>query len=232
MMQVFQNRKKPGIIKKKMRNMKIKKNFVSITCAAVFLATVVCLPACMPTYPKEKLPQAVQSICKIEYDMEVDVTVVGSTMGIYYPMEGLLDVGMGISEPAWDKISNLILIASRVVLSTDADIDFYCVITQDARLPELQVAIIKYVDDIKRSMVRNISRGESFKRTLFSINLTPQATKERSIEKVFDKLGVEESTRKKVLDEFFRSPPARIKDIGYWRENFYLKEISSNFGAI
>ncbi|MGB2601375.1 MAG: hypothetical protein WBD00_01200 [Candidatus Omnitrophota bacterium] len=196
--------------------------FVAITIAGMLMS----VPACTPTYPKEKLPEAVQSVCKIEYDMDVDVTVQGSTMGIYYPMKGLLDAGLGISEEAWDQISNLILIASRVVLSTDAEVQFYCVITQDARLPELQVVIIKYVEDIKRGMVRNISRSESFKRTLFSINLTPQAKKERSIEKVFTKLGVGDETRQKVMDEFFRSPPTRLSDIGYWRGNFYLKSIS------
>ncbi|MFH1878072.1 MAG: hypothetical protein ABH883_04630 [Candidatus Omnitrophota bacterium] len=195
--------------------------------AGILLAGILfSLPACVPTYPKEQLPDAVKSVCKIEYDMTVDVTVRGTTMAIYYPMEGLLDVGMGISEGAWDKISNLILIASRVVLSTDADINFYCVITQDARLPELQVVIIKYVEDVKRGLYRDISRDESFKRTLFSINLTPQAKKERSIEKVFNKLGVKDETRQKVLDEFFRSPPTRLSDIGYWREKFYIKDIT------
>ncbi len=180
----------------------------------------------MPTYPKETLPEAVKTVCKSEYNMDVEVTVTGSTMGIYYPMEGLLDVGMGISENAWDKISNLLLIASRVVLSTDADVNFYCVVTQDPRLPELQVVIIKYVDDVKLGMYQNISRNESFKRTLFSINLTPQAKKERSIEQIFDRMDVEEGTREKVLEEFFRSPPTRLSDIGYWRGGFYLKDIT------
>ena len=137
------------------------------------VAVSVCLQVlagCVPSYPKAQLPDAVKERCHDEYGMEVDVTVKGSTMGIYYPMEGLLDVGMGISEEAWDKIGNLLLIASRVVLSTDADIKFYCVITQDVKLPELQVVIIKYVDDVKKGMYRNISRSEAFKRTLFSIN--------------------------------------------------------------
>lgn len=208
------------------RNNNIIKNTLSLSIVVAFIAITLMLQSCVPSYPKEKLPEYVKTVCKTEYNMDVDVTVAGSTMGIYYPMKGLLDVGMGISEDAWDKISNLILIASRVVLSTDADIKFYCVVTQDARLPELQVVIIKYVDDVKKGMYRNISRGESFKRTLFSINLTPQAKKERSIEKVFDKLGVGEDTRQKVLDEFFRSPPSKVSDIGYWRGNFYLKDIS------
>ena len=181
---------------------------------------------CTPSFPKEKLPEAVKFVCKDEYNMDVDVTVEGRTMGIYYPMEGLLDAGLGISSEAWDTISNLLLIASRVVLSTDAQIKFYCVIAQDARLPELQVVIIKYVEDVKHGMYRNISRSESFKRTLFTINLTPQAKKERSIEKIFDNFSVGEETRQSVMDDFFRSAPTRLSDVGYWREKFYLKDVT------
>ena len=187
---------------------------------------IISAQGCAPSFPREVLPEAVKEVCKNEYDMDVEVTLVGNTVGIYYPMEGLLDVGMGLSEEAWDTISNLLLIASRVVLSTDANIQFYCVITQDARLPELQVVIIKYVEDVKKGMYRNISRSEAFKRTLFSVNLTPQAKKERSIEKVFEKLGVEDNTRQSVLDEFFRSPPTKLSDIGYWRGTFYLKNVT------
>ena len=182
--------------------------------------------SCGPTYPKEKLPEAVQAVCRAEYGKEVDVIVEGGTMGIYHSMQGLLDANMGINQEAWDNISSLILIASRVVLSTDADIQFYCVITQDARMPEVQVVIIKHVNDVKLAMYRGISRSEAFKRTLFSMNLTPQAQKERSVEQIFGRMGLAEESRERVLDEFFRSPPARIRDIGYWRGRFYLKDVS------
>lgn len=201
-------------------------SFVFSAAVVVGTLALLAMPACTPTYPKEKLPQTVKQVCKAEYNMDVDVTVVNSTMGIYYPMKGLLDVNLGISNDSWDKISDLILVASRVVLSTDADIKFYCVITQDARLPELQVVIIKYVEDTKRGFYIDISRNESYKRTLFSINLTPQAKKERSVDQVFDKLGVADETRQKVLEEFFRSTPTKLSDVGYWRGKFYLKDIT------
>lgn len=217
-------------ILKKMKKLKeqiVLRKVISSVCVLAMILGLQVLSGCdVPTYPKDQLPNAVKEVCKDEYGMDVDVTVKGSTMGIYYPMEGLLDVGMGISEEAWDKIGNLLLIASRVVLSTDAEIKFYCVITQDIKLPELQVIIIKYIEDVKKGMYRNISRGEAFKRTLFSINLTPQAKKERSIEKIFEKMGVDDATRQSVLEDFFRSPPTKLSDIGYWRGNFYLKEIT------
>ena len=212
-----------GAIKHNMKGMSGMKNGALFL--AVMFLTAANLSSCVPSYPKEKLPEMVKEICRIEYKMDVDVTMEGGTLGIYYPMKGLLDAGLGVSTDAWDKISNLILVASRVVLSTDADIHFYCVITQDERLPEVQIVVIKYVEDVKRGMYQDISRDESFKRTLFSINLTPQAQKERSIQQVFDKLGVDDSTRENVMQEFFRSPPTKLSDIGYWKGNFYLKDV-------
>lgn len=203
-----------------------KKAVAGSVCVSFAMIALLVVTGCAPTYPREKLAEAVKEVCRAEYGMNVDVAVEGSTLGIYYPMEGLLDINLGISTEAWDHISNLILIASRVTLSTDADIKFYCVIAQDARLPEMQVVIIKYVYDVKQGMYQNISRNESFKRTLFSMNLTPQARKERSIEKVFNKLGLEGTTRENILNEFFRSQPAKLGDIGYWRNRFYLKDIS------
>ncbi len=193
---------------------------------AILCLALMTIPACDPSYPKEGLAEAVKDVCKTEYNMGVDVTLLGNTMGVYYPMEGLLDIGMGISKEAWDNVSDLLFVASRMVLSTDAEINFYCIIAQDVKFPELQVVLIKYVDDVKRSMVRNISRNESFKRTLLSVNLTPQAEKERSVHNVLNRLGVDEETRHKVLDEFFRSPPTKLSDIGYWKKEFYLKEIT------
>lgn len=181
---------------------------------------------CGPTYPEEHLPEAVKQVCKDEYGLEVDVARAGGTLGIYYPMEELLDVTFGIREEAWESINNLILIASRVVLSTDADIRFYTIIAQDVRLPEIQVVIIKYVDDVKRAMYRAISRDESFRRTLFSNNLTPQAEKERSVERVFDSMQVDDTTRDAIMNEFFRTQPTSLRDIGYWRGRFYLKDIT------
>ncbi len=203
-----------------------RKTFSVLIIMALAATTLFSAVSCAPSYPKEILPEAVKTVCKDEYGMEVDVTLEGSTIGIYHSMQGLLDENMGINKEAWDNISSLILIASRVVLSTDADIKFYCVITQDTRMPELQVVIIKYVNDVKLGMYRNISRSESFKRTLFSINLTPQARKEKSVEYIFSKIGVEEGVKEKVLNEFFRSTPTRLSDIGYWRGQFYLKDVT------
>ena len=196
--------------------------FVALT-ACLALITTGCGEI---TYPREKLEEAVIKMCKTEYGMDVDASIAGSTLGIYLPITNLFDVTLNLSEKAQDKVQNVLLSASRVALSTDADIKFYCVIAQDAEIPEIQLVIIKYVDDVKRAFYRDISRGEYFKRTLIDINENPQSKKEKAIVEVFEKMELDQNWQDKVLDDFFRSAPNSLEGIGYWNEKFYIKDIT------
>ncbi|MGB2705749.1 MAG: hypothetical protein WBC74_02700 [Candidatus Omnitrophota bacterium] len=178
------------------------------------------------TYPKEKLAESVAKLCKKEYGIDTDVSLAGETLVIYLPLTNLFNLTLNLSENAQDKIQDVLLSASRVVLSTDADIKFYCIIAQDVRLPEIQLVIIKYTDDVKRAFFRDISRGEYFKRSLIDINENPQAKKEKAITDVFAKMKLDKEWQEKVLDDFFRSPPSSLEGIGYWNGKFYIKDIA------
>ncbi|UCD54690.1 MAG: hypothetical protein JSV93_03985 [Candidatus Omnitrophota bacterium] len=178
------------------------------------------------TYPKEKLGESLIKLCKDEYHIDVDASIIGKTLAIYLPLDNLFDVTLNISEPAWDKVSDVLLNARRISLSTDADIKFYCVIAQDVRLPEIQLVIVNYVEDAKRVLFSDISRGEYFKRTLVDINENPQAKKEQAIVDVFGKMKLEKEWQDKILEDFFRSPPSSLEGIGYWQKKFYIKDIT------
>ncbi|MFH1381192.1 MAG: hypothetical protein ABIH57_03370, partial [Candidatus Omnitrophota bacterium] len=178
------------------------------------------------TYPKEKLREAVIKLCEEEYKTLVDVKVVGSTVAIYIPIPNLFGITLGINQAAQEKIQDVLMSASRIALSTDADIEFYCVIAQDERIPEIQLVIIKYVDDIKKVYYQAISRGEYFKRTIIDINENPQAKKEQSIREVFGKMNLEKEMQQSILDDFFRSSPSSLDGIGYWNGRFYVKSIT------
>ncbi|NQU95286.1 MAG: hypothetical protein HQ549_03515 [Candidatus Omnitrophica bacterium] len=178
------------------------------------------------TYPKETLTDSVKKLCKEEYNLDVDVSLAGTTLAIYLPLPNLFNVTLSLSEKAQDKVQDVLLGASRIVLSTDADIKFYCIIAQDIRLPEIQLVIIKYTNDVKRAFYRDISRGEYFKRTLIDINENPQAKKEQAIIDVFGKMGLDKRMKENVLDDFFRAPPSSLEGIGYWSGKFYIKNIT------
>ncbi|MBI5124421.1 MAG: hypothetical protein HZA72_03280, partial [Candidatus Omnitrophica bacterium] len=184
------------------------------------------LSGCGPTFPKEKVKESVIKVCKDEYKLDVKVGIIGRTIAIYLPLENLIDFTFAITKEASEKINDVILSVSRVTLSTDAKFDFYCIIAHDIRIPEIQIVIIKSVDDVKRFLLNDISRGEYSKRMLVDIRLSPQAQKEHAIKEVFSKMKVEKGWQEQVMDDFFRSEPAVLGDIGYWNGRFYIKDIT------
>ncbi len=186
---------------------------------------VAVLSGCGPTYPKEKFADSIVRICKDEYKLDVKAAVVGKTVAIYVPLQELWDPTFSLTKQAGEQINDVILSVSRVALSTDANCDFYVVIAHDVRIPEIQVIIIKSVDDVKRFMLNDISRGEFSKRMLVDKRLSPQAKKEHAIKEVFEKMGLDKKWQDAVMNDFFRSQPAALGDIGYWDDRFYVKDI-------
>ena len=181
---------------------------------------------CAPTYPKEKFKESIARVCKNEYNIDVKVDTSGKTIAIYLPLQDLIDFTFAITKPASEKINNVILSVSRVALSSDANYDFYCIIAHDIRIPEIQIVIIKSVDDVKRFLLNDISRGEYSKRMLIDIRLNPQSQKEHAIKEVFEKMGLDRKWQDQVMNDFFRAEPAALGDIGYWNNRFYVKDIT------
>ncbi|MBN1526702.1 MAG: hypothetical protein JW919_03855 [Candidatus Omnitrophica bacterium] len=198
-----------------------------MTLLAAGIAVTVCAAAgCGPTYPKERFKESIVDVCKKDYGLDVKADVSGKTIAIYLALPNLIDFTFSITKEAGDKINDVILSVSRVALSSDADFDFYCVIAHDTRIPEVQIIIIKSVNDVKRFLLNDISRGEYAKRMLIDMRFSPQAQKERAIKDVFDKMSLDSKWQEQVMDDFFRSEPAGLGDIGYWNDRFYIKDIA------
>lgn len=200
---------------------------VRVAGLCLFIAVLTAsLAGCGPTYPKEKLKESIIRLCKNEYKVDVKVRTVGKTVAIYMPLEDLMDFTFALTPDATEKLNNVIMSVTRVVLSTDAKYDFYCIIAHDIRIPEIQVIIIKYVDDVKRVFLGDISRGEFGKRMIVDMRLNPQSQKERSIKEVFQRMNLDNKWQDQVMNDFFRSEPTGLGDIGYWNGRFYIKDIT------
>ncbi|MFA6321261.1 MAG: hypothetical protein WCY36_05325 [Candidatus Omnitrophota bacterium] len=184
------------------------------------------LTGCGPTYPKEKFADSIVRVCKKEYKLDVKVGTVGKTVVIYVPLQELWDMTFALTKRAGEEINDVILTVSRVSLSTDADYNFYVVIAHDIRIPEIQIIIIKSVEDVKRFMLNDISRGEFSKRMLIDKRINPQAKKEHAVKEVFEKMGLDKKWQDSVMNDFFRAQPAALGDIGYWNDRFYIKDIA------
>ncbi|MDO8535989.1 MAG: hypothetical protein Q7S30_03155 [Candidatus Omnitrophota bacterium] len=184
------------------------------------------LAGCTETYPRDKIKESIVRICKQEYKSDVKVEMAGKTMVIYIPLSDLMDYSFALSKTASEKINDVIFSAARVALSTDAKIDFYCVIAHDIKMPELQIIIIKNVEDVKRLFANDISRGEYLKRMLIDLRWSPQAKKEQVIKEIFSKMNLDSKWQDQVMSDFFRSEPTSLGDIGYWDDKFYIKDIT------
>ena len=97
-------------------------------------------------------------------------------MGVRLPLEGLFDAEtLQIKPEAFDKITGVMLSAFRVALSSDKSIDFYTVITYDKKVPGAEVVMTRYIYDLRRFFLGDISRGEFAKRMVFDVRFNPQA---------------------------------------------------------
>lgn len=183
------------------------------------------LTGCTPTYPKESVREAIIDLCKREYDLTVDATAMGNTVAVYLPAENLFDEVFNLDGEASDKLNDVILTVSRVTLSTDAAFEFYVVIAQDPNMPEVEIVYIRYVDDVKRFLLGDVSRGEYSQRAVIAIKTPPQAEREMVLKELFSQLQIEDTDE--AIQELLRDDGeiTGIGEISYWKERFFLKEI-------
>lgn len=202
-----------------------KKNLSSAVCFLSAVLFALSITGCGPTYPKEKFDESIIRLCKKEYKLDVKVKTVGKTVALYLPLANLLDFTFALTPNAGEKLNQVILSATRVMLSTDAKYEFYCIMAHDVRIPEIQIVIIKSIEDVRRFMLGDISRGEFGKRMLIDMRVAPQAQKERAVKDVFDRMNIDKKWQDGVMQDFFMSDPATLGDIGYWGGKFYIKDI-------
>ena len=118
-----------------------------------FILCLLLISGCGPTYPKGKINGVIADLCRKEYKLDVQTKVMGSTAVVYLPAENLFDAVFNIDKAASKKINDVILGMSRVTLSTDAKFDFFVVIAQDPKVPEVEIVYIRYVPDFKRFLL-------------------------------------------------------------------------------
>jgi len=126
-----------------------------------------------PTYPKARLADALRTI--LERDgLMTSIRLIDRTLAIQlaYPgalkqQDGQITVG-----PEFDTIVRKVLIGThRVLLSSDAQAQFYVLLLSDPQIPGAYLTMVRYVDDVRRAYVNMIDTNEMFARTIFELNL-------------------------------------------------------------
>ena len=157
-----------------------------ILLSVILLSTsiVSCDKAREATYSKEKVEQSVIELCKDEYDLDVDVKIIGSTLGVYIPIEGLVDKELKLDEDAGEKIEDVALSIHRVTMSTDKPLRFYILTARDTKTLGAEFVLTGFVYDVVRVRLLDISRGEYHKRILRDFRFNPAAAGEAKIKEI------------------------------------------------
>lgn len=162
---------------------------------------------CTQTYPASRVTEAIQEICRKEYGIEnIEVKIVGKTIGVYLPIKKLFAVdfkeallkGRGKvaelenlfqpSPEAMDQVEDVLFSISRVILSTDLQLQFYLLQATDVEQTGLQLVLVGYAEDIKRVRLWDISRDEYRKRVLHEIKLNRAVVWHRPVHSFFKTL--------------------------------------------
>ena len=166
------------------------------------LCTLFVTGCTVDSYPPEKIKESLADICRKEYGIaEIDVKIVGTTIGVYLPLKELfaadfaeaavsgkvrnLETLFEPSADAMNKVEDVLFSISRVILSTSRKLDFYVLFATDIEKTGLQLVLVGNVDDIKRVRVWDISRDEYRKRVIHELRLSRGAIYQKTVREFF-----------------------------------------------
>ncbi|NQT46419.1 MAG: hypothetical protein HQ593_02925 [Candidatus Omnitrophica bacterium] len=180
-----------------------------------------------PTFSKERLAESLVELCERDYGLKgVKAKLHGNVLGAYYSADRLLNDNFWLSEESSEKSFRLITAISRVSVSTDAEVDFYCVVYQDTRFPEVELVLLGEVDDVKRADMWALSPDELNARRLVDLKASPEIKRGEMLKALFTKMGLETTLADQFMGGYLSGGIAEsIDDIGYWNGRFFLKEI-------
>lgn len=130
-----------------------------------------------PTYPKEQLAASLQTLLKSE-GIDAAVRLIDHTLAVQFAYPDTLtqtEVQVGIG-PAFDEAARKVLTnVHRVLLSSDAQAQFYVLLLSDPKTPGVYVTMVRYMEDIRRAGANMLADTEVFSRTLFDLNVSGPA---------------------------------------------------------
>jgi hypothetical protein len=165
---------------------------------------LVLLSSCdKPTYSKEKIKESVIELCKNEYNIDVKVRVTGATLGVFLPVDGLVDPDLKLNESAGKKIEDVALSMHRVIMSTDMPLKFYALTARDTKTPGAEFILTGHAYDIVRVRLMDISRGEYHKRILRDFKFNPVIIGETKIKELFRALNENSQSTENLKSLFY-----------------------------
>lgn len=165
---------------------------------------LVLLAACGPSYPKEGVAQAVVELCRREFQMDVQAELHGSTIAVFLKAPHLFEAPVTVtpetdpqlllqalkfSAEGLEQLQHVALVVRRVILSTDAPIEFYLVLIRDADQGQVELHWLGHTLDLKRLNAYDLSQGEFLKyRAVIYFRPVAVRAARRTVESLFEDL--------------------------------------------
>ena len=171
--------------------------------AIILLSTA--LSSCnKPSYPTGKVEDSVLKLCKDEYKLaNVTTKITGSTLGVYIPIDGLVDPDLKLNQDAGKKIEDVAMSIHRVITSTDQPLKFYILTARDTKTKGAEFILTGFVYDVVRVRLFDISRGEYFQRILRDFRFNSSIAGEQKIRELFNSLNQNASLAENVKSVFY-----------------------------
>jgi hypothetical protein len=198
----------------------LKFRFISLLIIAAAASSSLSCSSIGKFYPKEKLAQELERICRQEYKLDVKAQLIGGTLAGYltldyiYPEKITYKVGSDLKNQITmlmykyrkldDKVeralNNFLIATTRVALSTDAKVVFFEAIILD-KLNGMERIYIGNITDTKRLKYEDISLAEGGKRIIYDTRLNPKIVGESIIREFF--LDMQNKTSGEVIKKYF-----------------------------
>ncbi|MCL2390329.1 MAG: hypothetical protein FWD54_01695 [Endomicrobia bacterium] len=132
---------------------------------SIFLS---CFISCGVSYNKEKLIEQLEALVKKECDSDSKASIFGKTLYLDMELDALTSKNQDQAVEAVKKMQNAVISITRVVLSSDSEIQFMVVSVFDKNKNVL-FRIIQNIEDIKAYFYMRISKGDYESRSLMEI---------------------------------------------------------------
>ncbi|MDR1196596.1 MAG: hypothetical protein LBL00_09015 [Endomicrobium sp.] len=134
----------------------------------ILFAFLISLSACGVSYPKGDITGSLEALVKKECGADCRAYIVGKSLYLDMPLEGLTSKDQSKVSDAIKKMQNAVMAVTRVTLSSDSDIKYMVV---SAFSPEKSVSfrILQNIEDVKSYLYMRISRGDYESRNLLEI---------------------------------------------------------------
>ncbi len=150
--------------------------------STLFAVGVIALSACRikATYPASRLAISLRNICAKEYKLDIETRQTERSLQAHVWKIGLFrgdtEDLQGMSRESMKSLQDVLLSATRIALSTDADLDFIEIRVADV-LTGASMTIWRYVPDIKDSMAQRYGEMEYFSRLVVDVKPGDKVTK-------------------------------------------------------